>query len=130
MPACVCTRKKYVTYYTTAGDARVHARYVQFVGVFSLNCTRALNTSAILCTPKDRHTRAFIVLYDMWRVTKLSIILTLQDMLHTVVDFALFHNHPHVQCRLLRKQKIIVSYRNARGITCIVIVIVIVIVMF
>ena len=41
-------------------------------------------------------------------------------MLHTVVDFALFHNHPHVQCRLLRKQKIIVSYRNARGITCIV----------
>ena len=39
----------------------------------------------------------------------MSIILTLQDMLHTVVDFALFHNHPHVQCRLLRKQKIIVT---------------------
>ena len=37
----------------------MHARYVQFVGVFSLNCTRALDTSAILCTPKDRHTRAF-----------------------------------------------------------------------
>ena len=68
--ACVCTRKKYVTYYTTAGDARVHARYFQFVGVFSLNCTRALDTSAILCTPKDRHTRAFIVLYDTWRVTQ------------------------------------------------------------
>ena len=57
--ACVCTRKKYVTYCTTAGDARVYARYVQFVGVFSLNCTRALDTSAILCTPKDWHTRAF-----------------------------------------------------------------------
>ena len=56
---CVCTRKKYVTYCTTAGDTRVHARYVQFVGVFSLNCMCALNTSAILCTPKDRHTRAF-----------------------------------------------------------------------
>ena len=55
----MCTRKKYVTYYTTTGDARVHAGYVQFVGVFSLNCTRALDTSAILCTPKDRHTRAF-----------------------------------------------------------------------
>ena len=56
---CVCTRKKYITYCTTAGDARVHARYVQFVGVFRLNCTRALDTNAILCTPKDRHTRAF-----------------------------------------------------------------------
>ena len=55
----VRTRKKYVTYSTTTGDARVYARYVQFVGVFSLNCTRALDTSAILCTPKDRHTRAF-----------------------------------------------------------------------
>ena len=57
--ACVCTRKKYATYCKTAGDARVHARYVQFVGVFSLNCTRALNTSAILCMPKDQHTHAF-----------------------------------------------------------------------
>ena len=55
----VCTRKKYVTYCTTAGDAPVHARYVQFVGVFSLNCTCALDTSAILCTPKDRHAHAF-----------------------------------------------------------------------
>ena len=117
--ACVCTRKKYVTYYTTAGDARVHVRYIQFVGVFSLNCTRALDTSAILCTPKDQHTRAFIVLHDTWRVTQAVDYTYPTGYVAYSSRLALFHNHPHVQYCLLRKQ-IIVSYRNAQGITCIV----------
>ena len=41
-------------------------------------------------------------------------------MLHTVVDFALFHNHPHVQCRLLRKQKLLLQKCTRDHVYCLV----------
>ena len=61
-----------------------------------------------------------LVLHDTWRVTQAVDYTYLQDMLHTVVDFTLFHNHPHVQCRLLRKQKLLLQKCTRDHVYCLV----------